>query len=61
MKSMGSLIKAFREDIVKEWLKESGSESGLSFDQSLDETKPLTRDIAVVAKQQLRKQMLANN
>lgn len=60
MKSMGSLIKTFREDIVKEWLKEDGSESGLSFDQALDETKPLTRDIAVVAKRQLRKQMLAD-
>lgn len=60
MKSMGNLIKTFREDIVEEWLKEAGSESGLSFDQALDETKPLTREIALVAKQQLRKQMLAD-
>lgn len=60
MKSMGSLIKTFREDIAKEWLKEAGSESGLSFDQALDETNPLTREIALVAKRQLRKQMLAD-
>lgn len=61
MKSTGSLIKEFREDIVREWLKEAGSKSDLSFDQALNETKPLTRDIAVVAKRQLRKQMLAAN
>lgn len=60
MKSMGSLIKIFREDIAKEWLKEVGYESGLSFDQALNETKPLTREIALVAKRQLRKQMLAD-
>lgn len=60
MKSMGKLIATLREDVVSEWLKEAGLESGLSFDEAIKETNPLNRDIALVAKRQLRKQMLDN-